>query len=113
MICLPTETLISPVSLYMEHRVASEAYILGFKEIQKNIFFSVANIFNLEVDLLFLDTITLYFEIVGENRLRKRSYSKDNHPELSQVLLSLLLSGPGYLLAAGYGLVIPLIKIII
>jgi hypothetical protein len=34
-------------------------------EIQKEVFFSVANLFNLEVDLIFLDTTTTYFEIEG------------------------------------------------
>ncbi|MDD4663043.1 MAG: IS1634 family transposase [Caldisericia bacterium] len=37
------------------------------EEIQKEVFFSVANLFNLEVDLLFLDTTTTYFEIEGED----------------------------------------------
>ena len=36
-------------------------------EIQREVFWSVANLFNLEVDLLFLDTTTAYFEIEGED----------------------------------------------
>jgi hypothetical protein len=36
-------------------------------EIQREVFWSVANLFNLEVDRLFLDTTTAYFEIEGED----------------------------------------------
>ena len=36
-------------------------------EIQKEVFFSVANLFNLEVALIFLDTTTTYFEIERED----------------------------------------------
>lgn len=37
------------------------------EEIQEEVFFSVASLFNLEVDLIFLDTTTTYFEIEGED----------------------------------------------
>lgn len=61
------------------------------EEIQRDVFFSVANLKNLECDLLFLDTITNYLEIEGENDdtvgndgetvvgegLCKRGYRKD------------------------------------
>src|SRR5690606_3513708 len=36
-------------------------------EIQKEVFWSVKNLFNLEVDLIFVDTISTYFEIEGED----------------------------------------------
>ena len=66
------------------------------ESIQEEVFFHVANLLNLEVDLIFLDTTTSYFEIaeVGTDAeegpgLRKRSqHSKDERPDLPQVVIA-------------------------
>lgn len=107
--------------LNMEHWVEHEVHIPGLAEagvhqlyrtmdfllesaehIQQEVFFSVANLFNLEVDLLFLDTTTTYFEVEGEDidteyqvGLRKRGYGKDNHPELAQVVIAFAVTREG------------------
>lgn len=107
--------------LSMEEWVNDVVYIPGLKEvevhqlyramdflletsetIQKEIFFSVANLFNLEVDILFLDTTTTYFETMQEDEddpnqigLRKRGYNKDNHPELPQVVIAFAVTKTG------------------
>lgn len=114
--------------LAMERWVANEVLIDGLPEvevhqlyqamdflleasetIQHDVFFSVANLFNLEVDLIFLDTTTTYFEIEGEDEdtcaeggavsekgLRKRSKNdKDNHPELAHVLIAFAVTRTG------------------
>lgn len=65
------------------------------EEIQKDVFFSVASLFNLEVDLIFLDTTISYFETIEEDQLRKRGYSKDNHPELPQVVIAFAVTKTG------------------
>jgi transposase len=84
-------------------------------EIQREVFWSVANLFNLEVDLLFLDTTTAYFEIEGEDPdsaaddgdgsdagddeiisgLRKRGHSKDSRPGLAQVVIGFAVTRDG------------------
>ena len=107
--------------LHMEHWVENEAHIdnlpkvevhqlyraMDFlleasEKIQHDVFFSVANVFNLEVDLLFLDTTTTYFEIEGEDDdtddedgFRKRGHGKDNHPELAQVVIAFAVTREG------------------
>ncbi|MFH1609030.1 MAG: IS1634 family transposase [Candidatus Bipolaricaulota bacterium] len=69
--------------------------------IQHDVFFAVAHLFNLECDLIFLDTTTTYFEIEGEDPdeweddgedlkaegLRKRGYSKDGRSGAAQVVI--------------------------
>ena len=75
------------------------------EEIQKQVFFSVANLFNLEVDLLFLDTTTTYFEIEGtdvtnDNQddpygLRQYGYSKDERPNQAQVVIAFAVTRNG------------------
>jgi hypothetical protein len=71
-------------------------------KIQEGVFFSVANLLNLEVDVLFLDTTSTYFEVEnpdepGDERLhlRQRGYSKDNHPELPQVVIGFAMTKQG------------------
>jgi transposase len=85
-------------------------------EVQREVFWSVANLFNLEVDLLFLDTTTAYFEIEGEDEdvaaeagdggaddaadefvsgLRKRGHSKDSRPNLAQVVIGFAVTRDG------------------
>ncbi len=113
--------------LHMEHWVAEKAYVEGLPEvqvqqlyramdflleahdeIQHDVFFSVANLFNLEVDLLFLDTTSTYFEIEGEDPdlendgelleegLRKRgAESKDRRPDLSQIVVAFAVTRDG------------------
>ena len=107
--------------LHMEHWVENEAYIRDLagvevhqlyramdflleasEKIQYDVFFSVANLFNMEVDLIFLDTTTTYFEIEGEDEdaedregLRKRGHGKDNHPELAQVVIAFAVTREG------------------
>lgn len=107
--------------LAMESWVADEVYIEGLpkvevhqlyramdflleaaEEIQQEVFFSVASLFNLEVDLIFLDTTSAYFEIEGEDPdseeeagWRKWGVSKDKRQDLAQVVIGFALTRTG------------------
>ncbi len=71
--------------------------------IQEAVFFGVANLLNLEVDVIFLDTTSTYFEVEAEDdedpdarlHLRQRGKSKDNHPELPQVVIGVAMTRQG------------------
>ncbi len=130
---LVADRALAPSSkLHMQHWVAKEVYIPNLpevevhqlyrtmdfllaanEEVQQKVFFHVANLFNLEVDILFLDTTTTYFEIEGEDGdktyydeetkkwivdpgLRKRSQnSKDRRPDLAQVVIAFAVTRNG------------------
>jgi transposase len=47
------------------------------------------------LDLVFIDTTSLYFEGEGGQRLGKRGFSKDHRPDLNQMILAVLLDGDG------------------
>jgi len=82
-------------------------------EVQQEVFYSVRNLFNLEVDLIFVDTTSTYFEIEGEDEdisgdedgdgddstgepgLRKRGYSKDSRSDLAQAVLGFAVTRDG------------------
>ncbi len=65
--------------------------------IQEAVFFSVANLLNLEVDLLFFDTTSTYFEVedITDDDLRQRGHSKDSRPDLPQVVIGLAVTRTG------------------
>lgn len=73
------------------------------EEIQKEVFFSTAHLLNLEVDLLFFDTTSSYFETEpmcgngdgGSSDIRKRGLSKDHRPDLPQVVIGLAVTRDG------------------
>ncbi|MGH2842485.1 MAG: IS1634 family transposase, partial [Solirubrobacteraceae bacterium] len=70
--------------------------------VQEAVFFACADLLNLEVDLLFFDTSTTYFEIEGpdddgEEQLSFRTFghSKDHRPDLPQVVIGLAVTREG------------------
>jgi DDE family transposase len=72
--------------------------------VQEAVFFGVADLLNLEVDLLFFDTTSSYFEIEDEdedeqdgggNGLRRFGHSKDHRPDRPQVVIGLAVTREG------------------
>jgi transposase len=67
--------------------------------VQESVFFAVANLLNLEVDLLFFDTTSTYFERDdeddGEHALRRFGHSKDHRPDLPQIVIGLAVTREG------------------
>jgi hypothetical protein len=47
------------------------------------------------LDVVFMDTTSLFFEGVGGQTLGRRGYSKDYRPDLNQMVLSVVLDGEG------------------
>jgi hypothetical protein len=84
------------------------------ERVQESVFFSVASLLNLEVDVVFFDTTSTYFEIdvddpidddeadagddgpgAGEGPLRRLGHSKDHRPDLPQVVIGLAVTREG------------------
>jgi len=71
-------------------------YLLEHQEkLEKEIFWSVSTLLNLEVDLLFFDTTSTYFETEELSDLKKRGYSKDKRADLPQVVIGLAVNRDG------------------
>ena len=47
------------------------------------------------LDLVFMDTTSLYFEGAGGQTLGRRGHSKDHRPDLCQMILAVLIDGDG------------------
>jgi hypothetical protein len=67
--------------------------------VQETVFFAAANLLNLEVDLLFFDTTSTYFERDGEDdadeALRRFGHSKDHRRDLPQIVIGLAVTREG------------------
>jgi transposase len=65
--------------------------------IQKDVFWSTANVLNLTVDLIFFDTTNTYFEIEepGPSQLKAYGKSKDKRDDLPQVTIGLAVPREG------------------
>ena len=47
------------------------------------------------LDVVFMDTTSLYFEGAGGQTLGRRGFSKDHRPDLNQMILAVLIDGDG------------------
>ena len=86
------------------------------ERVQESVFFSVAHLLNLEVDVIFFDTTTTYWETEAEEDgeevdedgsqlpdpqpeaegpLRRLGHSKDHRPDLPQVMIGLAVTREG------------------
>ena len=62
--------------------------------IEEELFARRRNLFS-KLDLVFMDTTSLYFEGAGGQTLGQRGFSKDHRPDLNQMILAVLLDGDG------------------
>jgi hypothetical protein len=68
-------------------------------KVQEAVFFACADLLNLEVDLLFFDTTSTYFERdepeSGTGAFRVFGHSKDHRPDLPQIVIGLAVTREG------------------
>lgn len=80
---------------------AMDVLLSAQDELQHEVFFQVSHLMNLEVDLLYFDTTSTYFETEPEEEpdprqsLRHCGYSKDHRPDLPQVVIGLAVTREG------------------
>jgi transposase len=65
------------------------------EDIERELFFRNRTLFDNDLDLVFFDTTSLYFEGNGPNSLAKRGKSKDHRPQNTQVVVGIVLTREG------------------
>jgi hypothetical protein len=83
--------------------------------LQETVFFAVADLLQLDVDLIFFDTTSTYFETAFEDGeldgtdqgLRQRGHSKDARPDLPQVVIGMAVTTGGLPVKLWSGLATP------
>ena len=64
--------------------------------LEKELFFHDRDLFHLEIDLLFLDTTSVYTYSQEETEFRRRGYSRDRRAELPQMILCVAVDRHGW-----------------
>ncbi len=88
----------NPEPIDLQHLYRAMDVLLEYREIiHKEVYFAVADLLNLEVDLIFFDTTSTYFEMDEEDEagLRQYGHSKDHRPDLPQVVIGLAVTKDG------------------
>jgi len=82
--------------LQFHHFYHALDFVAEYKnEIESFLFDRVRNLFNCELDLVFWDTTSTYFEGSGPEELAKYDYSKDKRPDRLQIMIGLLMTKEG------------------
>lgn len=82
----------------VQHGYRAMDFLLESDEsIQREVFHTVADLLNLEVDLLFFDTTSTYFETEEseDDSFRRTGYSKDHRPDLPQAVIGFAVTRDG------------------
>jgi Transposase DDE domain len=65
-------------------------------ELERDLFFRGRDLFSGELDLVFIDTTSVYLYRDGESALVRHGYSRDRRPDLPQLVLSVAVDGQGW-----------------
>jgi transposase len=87
------------VSVHQLYR-AMDFLLEARQSLEEQVYDAVANLMNLEVDLIYFDTTSSYFEVEpheapDNETLRKQGYSKDKRPDLLQVVIGMAVTREG------------------
>jgi transposase len=88
----------NPEPIDLQHLYRAMDVLLEYREIiHKEVYFAVADLLNLEVDLIFFDTTSTYFERDEEDEdgLRQYGHSKDHRQDLPQIIIGLAVTKEG------------------
>jgi transposase len=88
----------NPDQIDLQHLYRAMDVLLEYREtIHKEVYWSVADLLNLEVDLIFFDTTSTYFERDEEDGdgLRQYGHSKDHRSDLPQIVIGLAVTKEG------------------
>jgi transposase len=88
----------NPEPIDLQHLYRAMDVLLEYREIiHKEVYFAVADLLNLEVDLIFFDTTSTYFERdeEDENGLLQYGHSKDHRSDLPQIVIGLAVTKEG------------------
>jgi hypothetical protein len=65
-------------------------------ELERDLFFQGRDLFSGELDLVFVDTTSVYLYRDGVSALVRHGYSRDRRPDLPQLVLSVAVDGQGW-----------------
>jgi hypothetical protein len=86
--------------LALQHFYRTVAFLAGVREeLETRLFHRDLNLFNQTLDVVFIDTTSLYVYRDTETDWRKRGYSRDHRPDLPQFVLCVVVNAQGWPIA--------------
>lgn len=86
--------------LALQHFYRTTAFLAEVRQdLERKLFLRDRNLFNQALDLVFIDTTSLYCYRDEETELRRRGYSRDRRPELPQLVLCVAVDSQGWPMA--------------
>ncbi len=84
----------------MQHFYRTAAFLAEVREdLESRLFRRDLNLFNQTLDVVFIDTTSLYVYRDTETEWRKRGYSRDHRPDLPQWVLCVAVNSSGWPIA--------------
>ena len=83
--------------LELQHFYRTTSFLAEVRdELEAELSWRDRDLFSLELDLIFIDTTSLYVYTDSETDLRKRGYSRDRRPDLPQFVLCVVVNRHGW-----------------
>ena len=83
-------------SLQLQHFYRALDFLAEYKDkLEVQLFERIRNLFNMELDLVFWDTTSTYFEGDGPEEIARYGYSKDKRSDRLQIVIGLLMTKKG------------------
>lgn len=90
-------------NISLHHLYRSMDFLSDHKEkIEQALFERGRTLFDTQIDLVFFDTTTVYFEGEGPEEFAEYGYSKDHRPDRKQILVGVAMSRCGYPLSCEF-----------
>ena len=84
-------------SIKLHHLYRAMDFLSKYKEkIEEQLYWNLADLLSMDVDLIFYDTTSVHFEIDEEDDLRLRGYSKNGRSDVPQIVVGMAVTRDGY-----------------
>ncbi len=84
-------------ALSLHHFYRTLPWLAGIrKALEQDLFFQERDLFSAELDLVFVDTSSLYLYRDGTSEFARYGYSRDRRPDLPQLVLCVAVDGQGW-----------------
>jgi len=91
------ETVEGLSGIALQHLYRANGFLAEVREeLERALFLRDRDLFSQELDLVFLDTTSVYVYRATETEWRKRGYSRDHRPDLPQVVLAVAVDRKGW-----------------
>lgn len=90
------ETVEGLPEIALQHLYRTNGFLAEVREeLEQELFFRDRDLFSQELDLVFMDTTSVYVYRATETEWRKRGYSRDRRPDLPQLVLGVAVDREG------------------